>query len=74
VPPRLLLLSRECQNLAGIDLHLSQDSARIMKRKIPIHSGSGNVFADIGLPDPEEYLAKSTLAAKIFVIIKRKSI
>ncbi len=38
-----------------------------MKRtkKIPIYEGSGNVFADVGLHDPEEYLAKAELARQI---------
>jgi predicted XRE-type DNA-binding protein len=34
--------------------------------------GSGNVFADLGLPDPEERLAKAELARQIQNIIKRK--
>lgn len=33
---------------------------------------SGNVFADLGLPDAEERLAKAELARKIELIIKRK--
>jgi predicted XRE-type DNA-binding protein len=30
---------------------------------------SGNVFADLGLPDPEERLAKAELAHKISVLV-----
>ena len=30
-----------------------------------ITPGSGNVFADLGLPDPEERLAKARLASRI---------
>ncbi|MGA2410038.1 MAG: helix-turn-helix transcriptional regulator [Candidatus Binataceae bacterium] len=33
-----------------------------MTRKIRIEEGSGNVFADLGLPDAEERLAKADLA------------
>jgi len=33
---------------------------------------SGNVFADLGLPDAEERVAKAELARKIEHIIKRK--
>jgi predicted XRE-type DNA-binding protein len=39
---------------------------------IQIEEGSGNVFADLGLPDAEERLAKSRLAALITETIKRK--
>jgi predicted XRE-type DNA-binding protein len=34
--------------------------------------GSGNVFADLGLPDAEERLAKAELARQIEHIIKKK--
>ena len=34
--------------------------------------GSGNVFADLGLPKAEEALAKAELAQKIAVIIERR--
>lgn len=33
---------------------------------------SGNVFADLELPNPEERLAKAELARQIEIIIKRK--
>jgi hypothetical protein len=32
---------------------------------IPVTRGSGNVFADIGLPNPEEHLAKAQLVSMI---------
>ena len=35
---------------------------------------SGNVFADLGLPHPEEALAKSEIAGKIQDIIKEKKL
>ena len=34
--------------------------------------GSGNVFADLGLPDAKERLAKAELARQIEHIVKRK--
>ena len=40
-----------------------------MRKKIPIHQGSGNVFADVGLENPEEYLAKAELARQIINVI-----
>jgi len=33
---------------------------------------SGNVFADLGLPNPEELLAKAELAAKVISEIRRR--
>ncbi len=37
-----------------------------------VHSSSGNVFADLKLPDADKYLAKSELAVQIFKIIKAR--
>jgi predicted XRE-type DNA-binding protein len=34
--------------------------------------GSGNVFADLGLPDPEERLAKAKLAYRIYRIVEER--
>lgn len=39
-----------------------------MSKKLPVYPSSGNVFADLGIPNPEQYLAKAELAAKIHVI------
>jgi predicted XRE-type DNA-binding protein len=35
---------------------------------------SGNVFADLGLPNPEEALAKAELANKISVLIRDRNL
>jgi predicted XRE-type DNA-binding protein len=43
-----------------------------MSKKRPVHRSSGNVFADLGVPNAEEYLAKSELAAQIFKIVKAR--
>jgi predicted XRE-type DNA-binding protein len=43
-----------------------------MNTKIPVHDSSGNVFADLGVENPEEYLAKSELAARILRIIQSR--
>lgn len=45
-----------------------------MTKKIDtsVERGSGNVFADLCLSHPEEYLAKSELAAKILNIVRRR--
>ncbi len=41
-----------------------------MSRKIEVEESSGNVFADIGLPNPEERLAKADLAIRIAEAIR----
>ncbi len=43
------------------------------KEEIKIESGSGNVFADLGLPDAGERLAKAELARGIRNIVKSKN-
>jgi predicted XRE-type DNA-binding protein len=42
--------------------------------KSKIIQGSGNVFADIGLPNPEKCLEKANLVSEIISIIKKKRI
>ena len=37
-----------------------------MSKRIKHETGSGNVFADLGLPDPEERLAKAEIAFRIY--------
>jgi predicted XRE-type DNA-binding protein len=40
--------------------------------EIPVTEGSGNVFADLGFPDPEDALLKAQLTSHIWRIIKRR--
>ena len=40
---------------------------------IAVETGSGNVYADLGLPDAQEMLVKAKLATKIAEIIKRQN-
>ena len=40
--------------------------------KIEYEVGSGNVFKDLEIPNPEEYLAKARLALIIYDIITEK--
>lgn len=42
------------------------------KAEIPVKASSGNVFADIGLPQPEEELTKAQLASYLRQVIKRR--
>ena len=43
-----------------------------MPGTIEVEEGSGNVFADLGLPNPEERLAKADLAIRIAGIIRAR--
>ena len=43
-----------------------------MSDDITVHDSSGNVFADLGIENAEEYLAKSELAAEILWIVQRR--
>ena len=43
-----------------------------MTEQIAVHRSSGNVFADLGLPDADEYMAKSKLAVQIYKIIRSR--
>jgi predicted XRE-type DNA-binding protein len=42
------------------------------KTEIPVAAGSGNVFADLGVAEPEEELTKAQLASLIRQVIKRR--
>lgn len=43
-----------------------------MTEEIKVQQSSGNVFADLELPNPEEMLTKAELAGQIGQIIKKK--
>lgn len=45
-----------------------------MKKNKNFSIGSGNVFADLGLPNPEERLAKAELALQINRLIEHKKL
>ena len=44
------------------------------KRKIEATEGSGNVFADLGLPNPEERLLKSSIVTELHRLIKERKL
>jgi predicted XRE-type DNA-binding protein len=50
----------------------SESTRNIVNRKIRVEEGSGNVFADIGLPHPEERLAKADLVFRISEAIRAR--
>ncbi len=40
--------------------------------EIPVTAGSGNVFADISLPEPDEELTKAQRASQIREVVRRR--
>jgi predicted XRE-type DNA-binding protein len=45
-----------------------------MKRKIKVTKGSGNVFADIGIPNADEHFVKAEIVLDIAARIKAKGL
>ena len=43
-----------------------------MSRKLRIEAGSGNIFADLGLPDAEELLLKAGIALQLQRLLRAK--
>jgi predicted XRE-type DNA-binding protein len=44
------------------------------KKPIRVEQSSGNVFADLGLPHPEQELLKAKLTLQIYRLIKRRGL
>jgi predicted XRE-type DNA-binding protein len=44
------------------------------KTKARVKEGSGNVFADLGLPNPEQELLKARLTLQIYKIVKARGL
>lgn len=44
------------------------------KTKVAVRQGSGNVFADLGLPNPEQELLKARLTLQIYKIVKERGL
>lgn len=49
-----------------------REAADRRREPIPVRGGSGNVFADMGLPEPEEELTKAQLVSHIRQVIERR--
>lgn len=47
---------------------------KIVRKKTTVENNSGNVFADLGLPHPEQELLKAKLTLQIYRLIKRRGI
>lgn len=46
----------------------------VRNKELQVTRGSGNVFADLGLPNPEDRLAKAELALAIARVIKERGL
>ena len=44
------------------------------RKRIKVKRSSGNIFADLGLPHPEQELLKAKLALQIFRLIKQRGL
>ena len=45
-----------------------------MAKKTKVTRGSGNIFADLGLPNPEQELLKAQLSLQIYRIVKQRKL
>jgi predicted XRE-type DNA-binding protein len=52
----------------------SERGGRKPKRKIEAYEGSGNIFADLDLPNPEERLLKANIVAQLHRLIKQRGL
>ena len=53
---------------------LKQTKIRVDGEDVIVTHGSGNIFADLGLPDPDDLLAKANLALHIARTIKGRKL
>jgi predicted XRE-type DNA-binding protein len=44
------------------------------KTRVRVREGSGNIFADLGLPNPEQELLKARLTLQIYKIVKARGL
>src|SRR6202035_5768563 len=44
------------------------------KKKVRVEEGSGNVFADLGLPNPEQEMMKARLTLQIYRLIRERKL
>jgi predicted XRE-type DNA-binding protein len=45
-----------------------------MKRKIAVEMGSGNIFADLGLPDAETHFLKAQIVSEIYRLVHERKL
>src|ERR1700730_5007793 len=72
-PPGLSSLSSANGGLCSSPIHLTEWREAMSNPK-KVTASSGNVFADLGFGNPEEYLLKAALVREIRAIIKRRKL
>ena len=45
-----------------------------MTRKVQIEMGSGNIFADLGLPDAETHFLKAQIVSELYRVTKQRKL
>ena len=55
-------------------MSLGRHQAAMKKRRIKMEIGSGNIFADLGLPNAEEHLLKASLVVQLHRFIKARKL
>ena len=55
-------------------MSLGRQQAAMKKRRIKMEVGSGNIFADLGLPNAEEHLLKASLVVQLHRFIKARKL
>jgi predicted XRE-type DNA-binding protein len=53
---------------------IGKDKTDMRKTSVRVTKGSGNVFADLGLPNPEQELLKARLTLQIYRIVKERGL
>jgi predicted XRE-type DNA-binding protein len=56
------------------DIAMAKRRTTAASSKVPVTRGSGNVFADLGLSNPQERLAKAQLASLIDDVIRERAL
>ena len=51
-----------------------EKKARTMATKPKIHESSGNIFADVGLPDAENHMLKAQLVTELFRLFTERKL
>ena len=55
-------------------MSLGRHQAFMKNRRIKMEVGSGNIFADLGLPNAEEHLLKASLVVQLHRLIKARKL
>src|ERR1700733_11558736 len=53
---------------------MTRKGSKMRKAKVRATKSSGNVFADLGLPNPEQELLKARLTLQIYKIVKERGL